>query len=57
MIDEAGLTFGICFSVSPGPSFTSRLEGRPPVAPLVGVGLLASGEGIRTGVSLEVSKD
>ena len=56
-IDKAKLTFRICFSVSPGSSFTSRLAGRPPVAPLGGGGLLSHGRGTEAGVSSDVPGD
>ena len=57
IMNESKLTFGVCFSVPPLPSFTSLRRGRSPVAPLGGGELLAPGEGIGTGVSLEASED
>ena len=57
MIDEAKPTFGICFSVSPLASLTSRLRERPPVASLGAWGLLSSDKDPEAGASPEMSGD
>ena len=57
IIDEAGPTFGISFSVSPGPSFPCGLGERPPVAPLGGGELTTPSRGAEAGVPSETSGD
>ena len=57
IIDEAGLTFGISFSVSPWPSFPSALKGRPLVEPLRGEELTSLGKGAEAGVASSASGD
>ena len=57
IIDEAGPTFGISFSVFPGPSFPCGLGGRPLVAPLRVEELTTPGRGAEAGVPSEASGD
>ena len=57
IMNESKLTFGVCFSVSPLPSFTSLRGGRSPVAPLGGGELLDPARRTGTEVPPEVSGD
>ena len=57
IIDEAEPTFGISFSVSPGPSFPCGLGGRPLVEPLREEESITPGRGAEVGVPSEASGD